>query len=668
LRPSLRFFIYRTFTMKLKHILIGCFPIVLLLALTNTVNSDEFRVANIFTDNMVLQRNQEFTIWGWAPPNAPVTVKLQNQTATVSADRLGRWEAKFQPIDLGDPFSITIRSSQQTIVLKNALAGDVWICSGQSNMEWEVRQAGNPQQEIAQGNWPLIRHVRVDHVTSPSKLDDVSNSGWKVCSPETVANFSAVGYYFARELQREINVPIGLLHTSWGGTIIETWISPESLESHPDFASEIAKIKAVAENPRQQEARAKQLDQWNRDFRKALEDKSTEWKAPELDDSEWISIKAPGSWESQGYQHLDGIAWYRRKIVLPDSWKSKPASISLGKIDDIDITYINGSKIGSTSDWTKVRKYEIPANLLKAGENSIAIRVTDQAGGGGIIGDPNDMQIEIAGQPSISLSGNWKFKKSELTRKLGERPEQPFRGPNHPTLLSNAMVNPFLRIKAKGVIWYQGESNAGRAFQYRSLMPLLIQDWRKRFGQDFSFYWVQLANFTMPRETPGDSQWAELREAQTMALSVPKTGQAVIIDIGEARDIHPKNKQDVGKRLALNALAKDYGKSVNFSGPMFKSVQFSGNEATIQFDHAEGLHSQNGPLKHFQIAGNDQKFVWADAKIEGNTVIVSSKSIKNPAAVRYAWADNPEGCNLYNAADLPACPFRTDSWKGVTQN
>ena len=654
--------------MKLKQVLIGCFPIVLLLALTNAVNSDEFRVANIFTDNMVLQRNQEFTIWGWAPPNAPITVELQNQTATVSADRLGRWETKFKPIDLGDPFSITISSTQQSIVLKNVLAGDVWICSGQSNMEWEVRQAGNPQQEIAEGNWPLIRHVRVDHVTSPSKLDDVSNSGWKVCSPETVANFSAVGYYFARELQRELNVPIGLLHTSWGGTIIETWISPESLESHPDFAGAIAKIQAVAQNPQKQEARAKQLDQWNRDFRKALEDKSTEWKAPELDDSDWISIKAPGSWESQGYQQLDGIAWYRRKIVLPDSWESKPASISLGKIDDIDISFINGFKIGSTSDWTKLRKYEIPANLLKAGENSIAIRVTDQAGGGGIIGDPNDMRIEIAGQPSISLAGNWKFKKSELTRKLGERPEQPFRGPNHPTLLSNAMVNPFLQVKAKGVIWYQGESNAGRAFQYRSLMPLLIQDWRKRFGQDFSFYWVQLANFTMPRENPGDSQWAELREAQTMALSVPKTGQAVIIDIGEARDIHPKNKQDVGKRLALNALAKDYGKSVNFSGPMFKSVQFSGNEATIQFDHAEGLHSQNWPLKHFQIAGNDQKFVWADARIEGNQVIVSSASIKNPAAVRYAWADNPEGCNLYNAAGLPACPFRTDSWKGVTQN
>ncbi|MCP4096317.1 MAG: 9-O-acetylesterase [Planctomycetaceae bacterium] len=654
--------------MNLKRVLLGCLPIVLLFVVANAAISEELRVANIFTDNMVLQRNQEFSIWGWGNPSTPVTVKLQKQTATISADQQGRWEAKFKAIDLGDPFSIKISTAQKSIVLDNVLAGDVWICSGQSNMEWEVRQAGNPQQEIAQGNWPLIRHVRVDHVTSPSKLDDVNNSGWKVCTPETVGNFSAVGYYFARELQRELNVPIGLLHTSWGGTIIETWISPESLKNHPDFTDAITKLESVYQNPKQQEARAKQLDQWNQDFRRALEDKSTDWKAPALDDSDWISIKAPGSWESQGYQQLDGIAWYRRTITLPDSWKSQPASISLGQIDDIDITYVNGVKIGSVSDWTKLRKYEIPANLLKAGKNSIAIRVTDQAGGGGIIGDPNDMRIARTGEPAISLAGKWKFKKSDLTRKLGERPEQPFRGPNHPTLLSNAMVNPFLLVKAKGVIWYQGESNAGRAFQYRSLMPLLIQDWRNRFGQDFSFYWVQLANFTMPRETPGDSQWAELREAQTMALTVPKTGQAVIIDIGEARDIHPKNKQDVGKRLALNALAKDYKKSVVYSGPMFKSVEFSGNRATVHFDHATGLISKNGPLKHFQIAGKDKKFVWADAKIEGNSVVVSSELVKDPASVRYAWADNPEGCNLYNAAGLPACPFRTDTWKGVTQN
>jgi sialate O-acetylesterase len=653
--------------MNLKRALIGCMPIFLLIAVSSAANSEEFRIANIFTDNMVLQRNQDFSIWGWGDTDTPVTIQLQEQSVTVSPNENGKWEAKFEAIDLGDPFSIAISSGQNSVELNNVLAGDVWICSGQSNMEWVVRQAGNPQQEIANGDWPLIRHVRIDHVTSPSKLDDVNNTGWQVCSPDTVGSFSAVGYYFARKLQRELNVPIGLLHTSWGGTIIETWISPESLKTHPDFKDAIAKLESVTQNPQQQQARANKLDQWDRDFRKALEDQSTQWKAPATDDSAWKAIKAPGSWESQGYQQLDGVAWYRRTITLPDSWDSQPASISLAKIDDVDLTFVNGVKVGSLSDWTKIRNYKIPANVLKAGENSIAIRVTDSAGGGGIIGDPTDMFIVRTGEPSISLAGTWKFKKSDLTRKLGERPEQPFRGPNHPTLLSNAMVNPFLLVRAKGVIWYQGESNARRAYQYRSLMPLLIEDWRKRFGQDFSFYWVQLANFTAPRDTPGDSQWAELREAQTMALTVPKTGQAVIIDIGEARDIHPKNKQDVGKRLALNALAKDYGKSIVYSGPMFKSVDFAENHATIEFDYAGGLNSKNEPLKQFQIAGADKKFVWANAKIDGTNVIVSSPSIKQPVAVRYAWADNPEGCNLYNAAGLPACPFRTDSWKGVTE-
>jgi sialate O-acetylesterase len=653
--------------MNLKRALIGCMPIFLLIAVSSAANSEEFRIANIFTDNMVLQRNQDFSIWGWGETGTPVTIQLQEQSVTVSPNENGKWEAKFEAIDLGDPFSIAISSGQNSVELNNVLAGDVWICSGQSNMEWVVRQAGNPQQEIANGDWPLIRHVRIDHVTSPSKLDDVNNTGWQVCSPDTVGSFSAVGYYFARKLQRELNVPIGLLHTSWGGTIIETWISPESLKTHPDFKDAIAKLESVTQNPQQQQARANKLDQWDRDFRKALEDQSTQWKAPATDDSAWKAIKAPGSWESQGYQQLDGVAWYRRTITLPDSWDSQPASISLAKIDDVDLTFVNGVKVGSLSDWTKIRNYKIPANVLKAGENSIAIRVTDSAGGGGIIGDPTDMFIVRTGEPSISLAGTWKFKKSDLTRKLGERPEQPFRGPNHPTLLSNAMVNPFLLVRAKGVIWYQGESNARRAYQYRSLMPLLIEDWRKRFGQDFSFYWVQLANFTAPRDTPGDSQWAELREAQTMALTVPKTGQAVIIDIGEARDIHPKNKQDVGKRLALNALAKDYGKSIVYSGPMFKSVDFAENHATIEFDYAGGLNSKNEPLKQFQIAGADKKFVWANAKIDGTNVIVSSPSIKQPVAVRYAWADNPEGCNLYNAAGLPACPFRTDSWKGVTE-
>ena len=309
----------------------------------------------------------------------------------------------------------------------------------------------------------------------------------------------------------------------------------------------------------------------------------------------------------------------------------------------------------------------MPGNLLRAGENTIAIRVADGNGAGGIHGAKENVFIKIPGQDPISLAGDWRFKPSTKTSKLGPKPIQPFSGPNHPTLLHNAMINPLLSYNARGVIWYQGESNAGRAYQYRSLMPLLINDWRNKWNKDLSFYWVQLANFTAAATEPGDSRWAELREAQTMALSVPNTGQAVIIDIGEANDIHPKNKQDVGKRLALIALAKDYGKSVTFSGPMYKSMKIEGDKIRLSFDHAEGLCAKGGKLKRFEIAGDDKKFVWAEALIAGNDVVVSSSEVEHPVAVRYAWSDNPEGCNLYNGAGLPASPFRTDQWKGITE-
>lgn len=630
--------------------------------------ADDLKPANLFTDNMVLQQNQPFEIWGWANPGEPITVALRDQNSTATANADGKWIASFKPIGLGEPFEIKIQGAEKTIVLKNVVAGEVWICSGQSNMEWEVKSVGNAEKEIANANWPMIRHVRIDHVTGLSKREDVTNSGWQVCSPTTVGGFSATGYYFGRTLHQKLNVPIGLLHTSWGGTIIETWISGESLKTHPDFVDPVKKIESSTSDAEEQKRLAAASRKWAAEFRAAMEDQSDQWQKPDLDDSQWKQINVPGRWEQQGYPDLDGVAWYRRQIEVPADWSGKKATLSVATVDDIDQTYVNGREVGSMNSWNAERSYPLPDDLLKPGTNTVAVRVTDGNGGGGIYGEPEKMFLEVQGKDRISLAGSWKFKPTTKTAELGPPPKQGFAGPNHPTLLHNAMVNPFLRVKARGVIWYQGESNAGRAYQYRSLMPLLIKDWRQKFKQDFSFYWVQLANFTAAAETPGPSTWAELREAQTMALSVPKTGQAVIIDIGEARDIHPKNKQDVGKRLALIALAKDYGVDTEYSGPMFKSVEFVGDQAHLTFDHANGLTAKGGPLKRFEIAGEDQKFVWADARIDGEKVVVSSDEVPNPVAVRYAWADNPEGCNLYNAAGLPASPFRTDTWKGITQH
>jgi sialate O-acetylesterase len=645
--------------------------LILAVVVSNTPASvfaqQSLKAANIFTDNMVLQRDEAFVIWGWAGVNEEVSVSLKGQSVTAKADAKGKWIAKFEPIGLGDPFTVTLKDATNEITFSNVVAGDVWICSGQSNMEWEVKNCGNPKEEIANGNYPMIRHVRVDHVTSTTKLDDVTNSGWQICTPETVGNFSATGYYFGRELHKQLDVPIGLLHTSWGGTIIETWISGENLRRHPDFREAVAKVVASGGDKAKQQELAAKAQAWAESFRKALEDESDEWQAVDLDDSTWKRIKVPGHWEWQGFDGMDGVGWYRHRFNLPADAVGKKSTLSIAMIDDVDHTYVNGKLVGGMTTWNERREYEIPIDLLKAGENTIAIRVADGNGGGGIHGKDENVFLQVDGQDRIKLAGRWRFKPSTPTAALGKRPGQAFAGPNHPTLLHNAMINPILPYSAKGVIWYQGESNTGRAYQYRSLMPLLIEDWRDKWNKELPFYWVQLANYTAAAEQPGDSTWAELREAQSMALATPKTGQAVIIDIGEAKDIHPKNKQDVGKRLALNALAKDYGKEVEFSGPVFKSVSIEGNIAKLEFDHAEGLTAKGGELKRFEIAGVDKKFVWADAKIEGNQVIISSTSVKFPVAVRYAWSDNPEGCNLYNGAGLPASPFRTDAWKGVTQ-
>jgi len=632
-----------------------------------STSADELKAANIFTDNMVLQRDQPIVIWGWANPDEEVTVSLQSQSAAVKANADGKWLAKLGPIGLGKPFDVSLKGATQSITFTNVVAGDVWICSGQSNMEWEVKNCGNPKEEIANGNYPMIRHVRIEHVTSPTKLDDVPNSGWQVCSPETVGHFTATGYYFGRELHKNLDVPIGLLHTSWGGTIIETWISGETLKSHPDFTDAVNKIESSAGNEGERKELAAKAQKWESAFRSALEDTSDQWQTADVDDSSWKKIKVPGHWEWQGYEGMDGVGWYRHQFNLPAAAVGKKSTLSVAMIDDIDQTYVNGKLVGGLTNWNAPRRYELPSGVLKAGENTIAIRVADGNGGGGIHGDDKNVFLDVEGQTKIELAGQWKFKPSTKTAALGKRPASGLAGPNHPTLLHNAMINPILPYGAKGVIWYQGESNAGRAYQYRSLMPLLISDWRQKWDRELPFYWVQLANFTAAADQPGDSTWAELREAQSMALATPKTGQAVIIDIGEARNIHPKNKQDVGRRLALNALAKDYGKDVEFSGPVFKSIGIEGNRARLAFDHAEGLMSKNGELKRFAIAGVDKKFVWAEAKIEGNEVIVKSEAVEFPVAVRYAWSDNPEGCNLYNKAGLPASPFRTDTWKGVTQ-
>lgn len=479
------------------------FLVVLVLGIAGMPAVAVVKTPAIFGDHMVLQRNVRAPVWGTANPGEAVTVRIASRKVTTRADANGKWMVRIGPFPAGGPHTVTVSGEENTLTFQNVMFGEVWVASGQSNMEWPLIAARNGDAEVRNANNPNLRLFVVAKAVLPEPAVDCKGA-WAECTPESARNFSAVAYFFGRNLYRRLQIPIGLVQTAWGGTPAESWTSRKWLESDPDFAPIVARIPEPGQTTKKDDP-------------------------------------------------------------------TKPAWDS----------------------WT-------------------------------------------------------------------------------PTSLYNGMVAPIVPYAIAGVIWYQGESNAGRAYQYRKLFPAMIRCWREAWGQgDFPFLWVQLANFMKRATEPGESAWAELREAQTMTLSLPKTGQAVAIDIGEADDIHPRNKQDVGMRLALQAQAVAYGDhNLLASGPMYKGMAVSGNKVTVTFTHVgTGLRTSDGlPVAGFAIAGRDRKFYWAEARIEGkDKVVLTSPNVDQPVAVRYAWADNPR-CNLVNSADLPACPFRTDDWPGVTVN
>lgn len=649
-------------------------PLLLFLLFFVTLCADAMvKLPALFSNNMVLQRQTNAAIWGTATAGKTVTVQTSwnKKTYWAKADAGGNWSLKVSTPGYGGPFSISV-AEENTIKLENVLIGDVWLCSGQSNMEMPLAGWGkvmNYQQEIAAANYPAIRLLQALHVTSntPAKDLAVRNNGWDICTPQTIAEFSAAAYFFAREIYEKTKIPVGLIHSSWGGTIAEAWTSFETLQTLPDFAAAAKKVRTTPElDKASYDEQMKQWGQKKNQADKGLVSGKPVWAAMDLDTSGWQTMQLPGLWENKGYPDLDGVVWFRKKVTIPGSWNDKDLALSLSTIDDDDITYFNGVQVGATIGYDHDRVYKVPASLAKKGDNYITVRVMDNGGGGGLYGDAKQMFLGTTAGQQIDLSGNWIYKISFTFKDLPPAPESP-QNPDRPGVLYNAMIHPITRFAIKGVIWYQGESNAGRAGQYRELFPALIEDWRKRFPSgDFPFYFVQLANYRKRASLPAASDWAELREAQLMTTRLPHTGMATIIDIGAADDIHPKNKQEVGRRLALIALNKVYGQKNEYSGPVYQSQQISGGAVTLSFTHAKGMSAKDGSLKGFALAGSDKKFYWADATIKGNTVVVRSASVKAPVAVRYAWADNPEA-NLVNNDGLPASPFRTDSWDGVTK-
>lgn len=637
--------------------------LVLLFAIWFTLEG-QVRLPRLISNGMVLQRDAEVKVWGRAAPREQVVVRFLNSTYSATADSVGNWTVKLTSLPAGGPHTMQILASD-TITISDVWVGDVWVCSGQSNMELSMERV-RPlyESEIATSTNPAIRQFAVPQTFNfRQPQSDVASGSWQAANPENVLRFSAVAYFFARELYEKYKIPIGLINTSLGGSPAEAWMSEETLREFPHYYDEAQRFKDSTLILRIEAEDRQRIEEWHRRLRERDEgfrNPARPWYDPAYDVTDWKTMNIPGSWAETELGPVNGVVWFRKNIRLPSALARKEALLLLGRIVDADSVYLNGIFVGTTSYQYPPRRYRIPSGILREGENTLVVRVINSAGRGGFVPDkPYEL---IVGNEKLDLRGPWKYRLGTIM--------EPLAGPTFirwkPLGLHNAMLAPLFHYRIKGVIWYQGESNVNRALEYRRLFPAMIRDWRNKWQQgDFPFLFVQLANYLEAKKEPSESQWALLRESQLKSLSVPNTAMAVTIDIGEWNDIHPLNKKDVGKRLALAAQRVAYGDTtVVASGPLFHSARVEGNRMILSFTEiGSGLIAKDGgELRGFAIAGAERKFVWAKAMMEGDRVIVWSDQILRPVAVRYAWADNPEGANLFNKEGLPASPFRTDDW------
>ena len=614
----------------------------------------------IFSDGMVLQRNKQTPVWGWAEANEKIDLYFNKQHKTVITDANGKWRVNLDPEKAGGPFKLTV-SGKNKITIQDVLVGEVWICSGQSNMEFQMYKLPNFTALKEKINNPKVRQFGVAQDLSGSPKQQLKQGKWQLANKENLADFTAVGYFFAEKLNKELHVPIGIINTSWGGTCVETWTSREAFQKSDEFKEMIAQVPVVDMDAIFEKYKKSVLDNIQKiqgfDVSKANEE---QFHLENFDDSKWPEIKVPSLWENQQIGNIDGEVWMRKSFEISAEQANKEAVLYLSKVDDEDITYINGVKIGSQNLWDSKRIYKIPAGILKQGKNTIAVKVIDYTGGGGIYGDSADLKIEFK-DSNIPLSGLWKFNVVKVKLEISPN--------SYPSLLYNAMIYPLIPYAFNGVLWYQGEANVTRANQYKIAFPQMINDWRNQWKQgDFPFYFVQLATYNENNgNSNSGSKWAELREAQFETLKLKNTGMSITTDIGDPKDIHPTNKLDVGLRLASIALNKTYGeKNIPYSGPVYKSSEVKGNTMVLTFDFVgKGLQPEN-LLKGFEIAGEDKVFYPAVAVIQNNKVMVNSDKVAKPVSVRYNWADDASAGNLYNLDKLPAAPFRTDNWELTT--
>ncbi|GAF04042.1 sialate O-acetylesterase [Saccharicrinis fermentans] len=642
----------------MKKILFTGLICILLSCITNA----QIRLPQLVSNGMVLQRNQTINIWGWASANENVTLTFREQKYSCEASAEGSWMLTLPAQQAGGPYTMLLKGKNE-ILLKDIYIGDVWLCSGQSNMELPMRRVESRyREEIKLINTQTIRQFWIPRQYDfNNQREDISEGAWKPATPENIMDFSAVAYFFAKHIQKNQNVPVGLINSSMGGSPVEAWISEEKLKPFKDAWQEQQKYKND-EWIQQIRADDKQRNQqWFREL--SIKDKgrngTIKWNDVSLNDSSWSTLAIPGFWSTEDLKFQNGTIWFRKDFTITEDMLAQPAKLELGCIVDADSVFINGQFIGNTTYRYPPRIYKVPAGILKVGKNNITIKVISQSGNGGFV---PDKKYELTNSlDTILLSGNWKYK-------IGAQ-MPPLQGQTFirwkPSGLYNAMIHPLHHFTIKGAIWYQGESNVGRAKAYEQRLSAMIKNWREEWQQDdFPFLIVQLANFLEEKSEPTKSEWAQLRAAQfKVATTVPNAALACTIDLGEWNDIHPLNKDDVGNRLALAAEKIAYNnRRVVSSGPTFKKYKIKGKYIEIRFNNTgSGMVIQTGnKLLGFSIAGEDGKYVWAQAKIKGNKIIVWNDQISKPRAVRYAWADNPANANLYNKEGLPAVPFRTD--------
>ena len=636
---------------------------------------NRIKMPYFFGDNMVLQRQKPIKLWGTAIPKTAFTVTFAGEIKKIKVDAAGKWKVSFPAKEAGGPYEIKV-ISDSSFSFKNILIGDVWLCSGQSNMEWPVSKVFNAAYELKNADFPKIRSFTVSKEISTNPLDNAPKASWQTSTPENTASFSAVAYFFAKEIQKTQHVPIGIIHTSWGGTNIEPWIGLKTLEQHPDFKEVAAKFVSEHKNNKSIELSQQQYladtQAWMNTLQKIDSGFIGKWHSLTYKpDNQWKTLIAPNYWENNGLPDFDGFVWLRKEVTIPKSMAGKPLILNLEILKDYDITYFNGTEIGRGAWQPGRRIYTIPRELVREGKNLVAVCLENISGPGGFTSRDDSQlwlkELVLSDDPLvIPLSGEWLFKNTLKIGKYPVRPVDPSGNRKKPSVIYNAMIAPFEDLGLKGFLWYQGEANAYDAVQYQKLLPLLISDWRTQFNQgELPFIITQLAGFGTLFQNPVESQWAELREAQAATLKIPKTGLAVSIDVGNPDDVHPVFKQQVGLRMAAEARRLCYGEPDLQTSPIYESMEVVEKTIHLTFRYARnGLQTKEGNLKGFSIAGDDGKFVWAKARIEGNKIIVWHDEITNPKKVRYAWTGSPvesNGANLYNKEGFPASPFRTDS-------